>query len=168
MLGIPTETQEDIDEFVRLGRELKKQNKGFDITFSFSTFVPKPHTPFQMFGQVPKQELERRMYMLKDELRRRKFKFKFHDTRMSLLEAFLSRGNIEVSKALEYVVEHDFYLDAWDEFTDYNKWTELCSEIGIDISLMAEKSYQENDKLPWSNILTGVSDKFYQRESSAC
>lgn len=169
MIGLPYETDEDIigiaDTASKIKKAVQEVKKGsFDISVSVSHFVPKPHTPFQMFGQVPKQELERRMYMLKDELRRRKFKFKFHDTRMSLLEAFLSRGNIEVSKALEYVVEHGFYLDAWDEFTDYNKWTELCSEIGIDISLMAEKSYQEQDILPWSNILTGVNDKFYQRE----
>ena len=115
-------------------------------------------------GQVNKQELERRMYMLKDELRKRKFKFKFHDTRMSLLEAFLSRGDEEVSRALEYVVDKGFYLDAWDDFFDYNRWIEYCSEIGIDIQSKASKSYKVDELLPWSNILTGVSDKFYEKE----
>lgn len=169
MIGLPYETDEDIigiaDTASKIKKAVQEVKKGsFDISVSVSHFVPKPHTPFQRFGQVPKNELERRMYMLKDELRRRKFKFKFHDTRMSLLEAFLSRGNEDVAKALEYVVEHGFYLDAWDDFVDYNKWTELCNEIGIDISSMAEKGYQEDDILPWSNILTGVSDKFYKRE----
>lgn len=169
MIGLPYETDEDIigiaDTASKIKKAVQEVKKGsFDISVSVSHFVPKPHTPFQRFGQVAKSELERRMYMLKDELRRRKFKFKFHDTRMSLLEAFLSRGDENVSKALEYVVEHGFYLDAWDDFVDYNKWTELCNEIGIDISLMAEKGYQENDTLPWSNILTGINDRFYKKE----
>ncbi len=169
MIGLPYETDEDIigiaDTASKIKKEVQSVKKGsFDISVSISHFVPKPHTPFQRFGQVPKDELERRMYMLKDELRRRKFKFKFHDTRMSLLEAFLSRGNENVAKSLEYVVKKGFYLDAWDEFIDYNKWIELCSEIGIDISSIAEKSYQDNENLPWSNILTGVSDKFYKIE----
>ena len=154
MIGLPYETDEDIigiaDTASKIKKAVQEVKKGsFDISVSVSHFVPKPHTPFQRFGQVPKSELERRMYMLKDELRRRKFKFKFHDTRMSLLE---------------YTVEHGFYLDAWDDFVDYNKWIELCNEIGIDISEMAEKGYNENDILPWSNILTGISDKFYIKE----
>ncbi len=169
MIGLPYETDEDIigiaDTASKIKKAVQEVKKGsFDISVSVSHFVPKPHTPFQRFGQVPKSELERRMYMLKDELRRRKFKFKFHDTRMSLLEAFLSRGDENISKALEYTVEHGFYLDAWDDFVDYNKWIELCNEIGIDISEMAEKGYNENDILPWSNILTGISDKFYIKE----
>lgn len=98
MIGLPYETDEDIigiaDTASKIKKAVQEVKKGsFDISVSVSHFVPKPHTPFQRFGQVPKSELERRMYMLKDELRRRKFKFKFHDTRMSLLEAFLSRGD---------------------------------------------------------------------------
>ena len=144
MIGLPFETDDDIlgiaDTASKIKKAVQQVKKGsFEISVSVSHFVPKPHTPFQRFGQVNKQELERRMYMLKDELRKRKFKFKFHDTRMSLLEAFLSRGDEEVSRALEYVVDKGFYLDAWDDFFDYNRWIEYC-------------------------ILTGVSDKFYEKE----
>ena len=169
MIGLPFETDEDIlgiaDTASKIKKAVQQVKKGsFKISVSVSHFVPKPHTPFQRFGQVNKQELERRMYMLKDELRRRKFKFKFHDTRMSLLEAFLSRGDEEVSKSLEYVVDKGFYLDAWDDFFDYNKWIECCSEIGIDIQSKASKSYNTDELLPWNNILTGVSNKFYEKE----
>lgn len=169
MIGLPYETDEDILGIADTASKIKKavqqvKKGGFDISVSVSHFVPKPHTPFQRFGQVEKSELERRMYMLKDELRKRKFKFKFHDTRMSLLEAFLSRGDEEVSNALEYVVEQGFYLDAWDDFFDYNKWVECCNNIGIDIQAKASKGYNSEEILPWGNILTGVSDKFYERE----
>lgn len=170
MIGLPYETDEDIIGIVDTASKIKKAvhevKKGsFDISVSVSHFVPKPHTPFQRFGQVSKSELERRMYMLKDELRKRKFKFKFHDTRMSLMEAFLSRGDENVAKALEYVVEHGFYLDAWSEFIDYEEWIELCAEIGVDIPAIAEKSYMDEELLPWSNILTGISDEFYKKET---
>ncbi len=169
MIGLPFETDEDIlgiaDTASKIKRAVQAVKKGsFDISVSVSHYVPKPHTPFQRFGQVPKQELERRMYMLKDELRRRKFKFKFHDTRMSLLEAFLSRGDEQVADALEHVVNNGFYLDSWDDFFDFNSWVIHCENIGINISSKAEKGYSDDELLPWSNISTGVSDKFYQRE----
>lgn len=169
MIGLPYETDEDIIGIADIVSKIKKAvneiKKGaFDISVSVSHFVPKPHTPFQRFGQVPILELERRMYMLKDELRKRKFKFKFHDTRMSLLEAFISRGDENVAKALEYVVEHGFYLDSWDECINYNKWFDLCSEINVNINDIAQKSYKDSDKLPWHNILTGISNEFYQNE----
>ena len=169
MIGLPFETDEDIlgiaDTASKIKRTVQTVKKGsFDISVSVSHYVPKPHTPFQRFGQVPKVELERRMYMLKDELRRRKFKFKFHDTRMSQLEAFLSRGDEEVANALEHVVNNGFYLDAWDDFFDYQNWVDNCNNIGINISRKAEKGYDDNEILPWGNISTGVSDFFYKKE----
>ena len=170
MIGLPFETDEDIlgiaDVASKIRYEVKQVKKGqFDISVSVSHFVPKCHTPFQRIGQVPKKELERRMFLLKDELKLRKHKFKFHDTRMSVLEAFLSRGGDKVAKTLEHVVMNkDFYLDSWDDFFDYNAWIEAGQEVGVDIEAEASYSYADDEIMPWSNISTGVTDKFYKKE----
>lgn len=169
MIGLPFETDEDILGIADTASKIKyavKQavNINFDVSVSVSHFVPKPHTPFQRFGQVKKAELERRMYMLKDELKRRKFKFKFHDTRMSVLESFVSRGGEKTAKVLAQAVEEGFYLDSWDDFFDYNSWIELSSRIGVDIEYEASKGYEDDDILPWDNIGTGVKDRFYKKE----
>lgn len=169
MIGLPFETDDDILGIARLAIKIRKAarlvKKGsFDISISVSHFVPKPHTPFQRFGQVNKKELERRMYMLKDELKRLKLKFKFHDTRMSAMEAVLSRGGEDVSKLLEYAAHNSFYLDAWDDFFDYDKWAEACEAVGFSLVDCASKSYADDEKLPWHNIDSGVSDEFYKSE----
>ncbi|MBQ3033094.1 MAG: DUF2344 domain-containing protein, partial [Deferribacterales bacterium] len=165
MIGLPWERDEDILDIALLASKIKASvRKGFDISVSVSHFVPKPHTPFQCFGQVPRLELERRMYMLKDELKRRKFKFKFHDTRMSLLEAVMSRGSFEISKVLEYAVHNGFYLDSWSDFFDFDKWCAAFEAVGIDINACATKSYEDLDFTPWKNIHTGVSKEFYESE----
>lgn len=169
MIGLPFETDDDILGIARLAVKIRSavrliKRGSFDITVSVSHFVPKPHTPFQRFGQVNKKELERRMYMLKDELKRLKFKFKFHDTRMSAMEAVLSRGGEDVSKLLEYAAENSFYLDAWDDFFDYTRWEEACEAVGFSLVDYASKSYTADEKLPWDNIDSGVSREFYELE----
>lgn len=169
MIGLPYETDDDILGIAKLASKIRytvKQVKrgSFDISVAVSHFVPKPHTPFQRFGQVAKPELERRMYMLKDELKKLKLKFKFHDTRMSAMEAVLSRGDENISNVLEYAVNNDFYLDAWDDFFDYDKWAQACTACGVSLEIFASKSYSGCDQLPWGNIDSGVSDKFYTIE----
>lgn len=169
MIGLPFETDEDILAIAALAAKIRSEGKkikkgSFEVSVSVSHFVPKPHTPFQRFGQVRKAELERRMYMLKDELKRLKLKFKFHDTRTSAVEAVLSRGGAEVSKLLEYGANKGFYLDAWDDFFRYEDWKEACLACGFSLEDAAAKSWETEEKLPWCNIDTGVSDNFYRKE----
>lgn len=165
MIGLPLETDEDILGIATLVSKIKNAvRRGFDISVSVSHFVPKPHTPFQCFGQVSKAELERRMYMLKDELKRRKFKFKFHDIRMSVLEAVMSRGDKRLGDVLEYAVEQGFYLDSWDDFFDFDKWVSALGAFGLSPETFACKEYNNISETPWSNIRTGVSDEFYESE----
>lgn len=169
MIGLPYETDEDILGIAKLALKIRhtvKQVKkgGFDISVSVSHFVPKPHTPFQRFGQVAKPELERRMYMLKDELKKYKFKFKFHDTRMSAMESVLSRGDGNIGNVLEHAINNGFYLDAWDDFFDYDKWVQACDACGVALETFASKSYKDDEILPWGNIDSGVSEKFYRLE----
>lgn len=169
MIGFPFERDEDVLGIALLASKIRETAKsvkkgGFDVSVSVSHFVPKPHTPFQRMGQVPKGELERRMYMLKDELKRRRLKFKFHDTRMSAAEALLSRGDRRIADFLEYAVLNGFYLDAWDDFFNYDEWVKACAAVNINLEEEASKSYSDSDKLPWGNISCGISDKFYKKE----
>lgn len=165
MIGLPYETDEDILAIVKLASKIKYSvRKGFDISVSVSHFVPKPHTPFQYFGQVERLELERRMYLLKDELKRKKFKFKFHDTRVSFLEAIFSRGSKELSKVLDYAVNNNFYLDSWSDFFTLEKWEKAFSSCNINMTECATKSYESIKDMPWHNISTGVSEEFYKKE----
>lgn len=165
MIGLPLETDEDILGIAELASKIKSTVRhGFEISVSVSHFVPKPHTPFQCFGQVPKPELERRMYMLKDELKRRRFKFKFHDTRMSVMEAVMSRGDSGLGDVLEYAADNGFYLDSWDDFFDFEKWVSAFGVFGIDPEEYASRGYGGAGETPWGNIRTGVSDEFYESE----
>lgn len=165
MIGLPFEDDEDILGIAKLASKIKYTvKKGFDISVSVSHFVPKPHTPFQYYGQVPKEELERRMYLLKDELKRKKIKYKFHDTRISFLEAIFSRGDSNLSKVLEFAVNNNFYLDSWGDFFSIEKWENAFNVVGIDMNNCATKSYEKIEDMPWHNISTGVSEDFYLKE----
>ncbi len=169
MIGLPFETDEDIIGIAELSSRIKwearKITKAFDVSVSVSHFVPKPHTPFEKFGQVNKLELERRMYMLKEELKKRKLKCKFHDTRMSTVEAVLSRGSEEISDIIEdAVINKGFYLDAWGEFFDYRNWDALFLEHGQKIEDFASKSYADDEKTPWHNISVGLTSDFFNKE----
>ncbi len=171
MIGLPFETDEDIVGIAELASRIKwearKIKKSFEVSVSVSHFVPKPHTPFEKFGQVNKLELERRMYMLKEELKKRKLKCKFHDTRMSTVEAVLSRGSKDISEIIEdAVVNKGFYLDAWGEFFDYRNWEALFSEHGCEITDFASKSYEKGEKTPWHNISVGLTNEFFEKELS--
>lgn len=167
IIGLPTETKEDIDEMIKLFEKIKfltKQLKrekelkhGLDITCTLSIFVPKPFTPFQWFGQSDLSEVTERIHYLKDNIKHIKgLKINYHEQSVSEIEAVLTRGDTSLCDYVEKLYEKGCYLDAWGEHFDRFVWKETAEEIGISLSELAQKEYKTDEELLWDFIDTGL------------
>lgn len=175
MMGLPTETTEDIEGIASLAREVvdvyysipkNKRAKGLKVTVSAACFVPKPFTPFQWFGQDTVEEFHKKQMILKDKLSKasRAITYNWHDARVSLLEAVFARGDRRVGKVLLRAWQKGCRFDAWNEFFNYESWIEAFNEEGIDPAFYANRKRDFSEILPWSHLDMGVSQKFLQRE----
>ena len=167
MIGLPTETDKDIEaipEMVRKAlRTAKSHTKRFvNISVSVSPFVPKPHTAFQWCGQESVGEIRRKKEFLRGSLKN--INIKGHDERMSLLEAAFARGDERLSALLEAAWQEGSRLDGWTEAFDFALWQRAMEKTGIDASSLAAKTYGTEDALPWEIIDTGVDKKFLMNE----
>ncbi len=168
MIGLPTETQEDVESIIKMVKEAKRigkryTNRNINLTVSVAPFVPKPHTPFQWLGQMQRTELEERIkYLKKNEPRG--IKIKIHELRMSILEAALSRADETLADLIDEVTRRGAYLDGWTELFNYDLWLQAMDSTGVDIEAMATKNYTEEEALPWDVIDTGVKKEFLKRE----
>ena len=169
MLGLPTETDEDllgIAELVRMIRRLfyEKHKGGINISVSCSVFIPKPGTPFQWEPQITREEMSRRQFLLKDEIRKIKgASFHYHDRETSELEAIFARGDRALAPLIELAYKKGAMFDSWTEYFHYDIWEQAMTELGID-----RQKYlgaQPMDKaLPWEFIDIGVTRAFLLRE----
>ncbi len=164
MIGLPTETEEDVLAIADLvykvldrARELHKQ---LSINVGVSSFVPKPHTPFQWRAQDDVEELYRKVGLLKERLRSRFVSLSWHDTHMSELEAVFARGGRELGPALLRAWEMGSKFDGWDDRFDYERWMRAFAETGVDAKEIAHGSRSHADSLPWDHIDVGVSQKW--------
>ncbi|WP_347488067.1 TIGR03960 family B12-binding radical SAM protein [Desulfoscipio sp. XC116] len=171
MIGLPTETDDDIRGIANLarrvldkGRMLVRVKGRLKVTVSVSSFVPKSHTAFQWEPQNSMAELKRKQLLLRDLLRSRGLVFKWHDTRSSFLEAVLSRGDRRLAGAIEAAWRNGARFDGWSEFFDLGKWLKAFESTGIDPEGYAYRRYQYDDVLPWDHIGAGVSKKYLVRE----
>lgn len=175
MMGLPTETAEDIEGIANLAREVvnvyystpkEKRAKGLKVTVSASCFVPKPFTPFQWFGQDTVEEFHNKQMLLKDKLRSasKAITYNWHDARTSLLEAVFARGDRRVGKVLLRAWHKGCRFDAWNEFFNYDAWMQAFEEENIDPAFYANRKRDFSEVLPWSHIDMGISQKFLQRE----
>jgi radical SAM family uncharacterized protein/radical SAM-linked protein len=169
MTGLPTETNADIEAIpgmVRHAIAISKKLTGRHATISVgvSSFVPKPHTPFQWFGQNSLELLTEKNRYLKKALLKRGVKFKGHDEQMSLLEAAFARGDEGLAGLIEAAWEEGCRLDAWTEAFDFEKWQRAMRKTGIDAAGVAMKEYDRDAVLPWDNIRTGVTKEYLRRE----
>jgi radical SAM family uncharacterized protein/radical SAM-linked protein len=169
MIGLPTETQDDLDGIIRLcnnvlalGKRATKRNVQINVTVS--TFVPKPHTPFQWFGQTPIEEIRAKQAYLEKGLRRRGITLKPHNPEMSLLEAAFARGDGSLGKVIEKAVQSGCRFDGWTECFDFGKWTEAFHSCGLELASFAQRQYGLDDPLPWDFIETGVTADFLKGE----
>jgi len=167
MIGLPTETDHDLTAIVKLVRQLKKlcgTGKGRqDITVSVSTFVPKSHTPFQWCSQVPLEESQEKIFILKNELKVRGIRFKWQNPKMSLLEGLWARGDRSLSRLLVAAHEMSCRFDAWSDHFNFARWQAAIGASGVDIDLYT-RSRAVSEPLPWDHIASGVSSNFLKIE----
>lgn len=173
MVGLPTETDDDILGIKDLGYKVKDmffnqpkdERKGnLKITLSASCFVPKPFTPFQWVSQDSIDEFNRKIYLLKDSIKDRKITFNYHDPKLSYLEAVLARGDRRLCKTLIRAWEKGCKFDGWSEKFDYDIWMEAFSETEIEGDFYALRERRIDEVLPWDFIDSGVSKKYLIRE----
>jgi radical SAM family uncharacterized protein/radical SAM-linked protein len=177
MMGLPTETTEDVSDIAELGRKVRelgknKFNKSVKVTCSASYFVPKPHTPFQWCKQEELESIKAKQRMLKDLGRRYRIDVKVHHAETSLLEGIISRGDRRLCNVIERAWRMGCRFDGWTEHFRFDKWMEALDAEGIDIDLyLQEFPVREFDKpgaplvqLPWDHIDTLVKREFNARE----
>ncbi len=172
MLGLPTETDEDILGIADMAHKIidvyEKVHEGRrarrpEITVSVSTFVPKPFTPFQWCAQISKEEIIRRQNLLKKALNR-KINFSWHDPETSIIEAALSRGDRRVGRVIYNVWKNGGRFDAWEEYMNYDRWIAAFREEGLDITFYTERERDLDEVLPWDHVSVGVTKNFLKKE----
>lgn len=166
MIGLPGETDEDVDGIADLAYEVSAQKggRGGNVTVSVSSFVPKPHTPFQWEAMAPPEELRRKHERILDRARGRRVRFKFHHVERSHIEGVLSRGDRRVAEAVERAWRLGAQLDAWDEQFRHDLWLQAFADRGIDPARHANRRWPEDAWLPWDHIDAGVTKAFLLRE----
>ena len=172
MLGLPTETDEDIVEIARIADHVvhtwresaPDKRRGVSVTVSTSWFVPKPHTAFQWEAQITKEEYERRVQLLRDNIKAKAVSYKWHDSDTSFLEAVLSRGDRRIGRVLEAAWRRGAKMDAWQDYYNLDLWMAAFEDCGLDPAFYANRVRPGDEILPWSMISSGVSQKFLWRE----
>lgn len=176
MLGLPTETDEDIVGIADMaGRILhcwrenaKNKNRGVKITVSTSCFIPKPHSPFQWEGQITKEEYLRRVNLLRASINSRNVVYNWHDADTSVVEAVLSRGDRRLGPVLEEVWRNGGRLEAWTDYFSFERWMNAMDKHGLSVSFYAERERSVDEILPWDMIDVGVRKDHLKREREKC
>lgn len=168
MVGLPTETLEDVEGIVRLVEKVRSAGKKASgkkplIRISVSTFVPKPHTPFQWTAQENEPGLNAKHEILKG-LHHKGTKLSWQDPKLSLLEAALSRGDRRIGRVIYHAWELGCKFDAWTEHFNYEKWLRAFTAAGLEPGFYAHRERSPDEVLPWSHIDTGVTDAFLKQE----
>ena len=178
MLGLPTETEEDMKAIPELANKIaalyydivpkEKRNGKCQITISTSFFVPKPFTPFQWAGMFPPQNYLDRAHLVNDtvreQLNHKSIKYNWHEADMTLLEGVLSRGDRRVGQALLKVYEKGGIFDAWSEYFDYQRWVDAFEECGVDMDFYTLRERDIDEIFPWDFVDVGVTKQFLKRE----
>lgn len=176
MLGLPTETDEDVLAINDLAMKVlalfkpyaTNKAKGVHITVSTSCFVPKPHSPFQWEAQVSMEEYRRRVNLLRDHMRAKSISYNWHDADTSLIEAVLSRGDRRVGAVIEEVWRQGGKLDSWTEYFSFGRWMSAFEKCGLDPKFYACRERSLDETLPWSRVNIGVKPEFLWREREMC
>lgn len=166
MIGLPTETDEDLDGIVSLiGRimSMRGTRGRFRLAVTISPFVPKPHTPFQWEDQIGLEEIERRERYLAQRVRNRKVDLSLREPRVSVLEGILARGGREVWPVVKDAWRRGCRFDSWRDRLDFDLWEKAVEEAGLTVESLLEGS-DPGAALPWSAFDPGISTKFLLRE----
>jgi radical SAM family uncharacterized protein len=169
MLGLPSETMEDIEAIVELVAKIRASGKGTkggmpQVRISLSTFIPKPHTPFQWVAQDDSKQLNAKHEVLKAGLRRKGSRISWRDPEVSLLEAALSRGDRRIGQVIYDAWKAGSTFDAWDERFNYQNWLDAFKKSGLEPEFYAQRERPLEENLPWAHIDPGVTPEFLKRE----
>ena len=169
MVGLPTETLEDVEGIARLVEKVRATGKKASgkkplIRVSVSTFVPKPHTPFQWTAQENGAGLAAKHEVLRRGLHQKGTKLSWEDPKISLLEAALSRGDRRMGRVIHRAWELGCRFDAWTEHFNYESWLRAFAEAGLEPGFYAHRERSLDEVLPWSHIDAGITDAFLKRE----
>ena len=179
MLGLPTETEEDIRGIAELSNKIaatyfetvpKERRAGgrVQIVASTSFFVPKPFTPFQWAPQCTKEEFLDKAYLtrtaISEQLNQKSIKYNWHEADASLMEGVLARGDRKLCKVIRKVYEKGGFYDAWGEYYDNDRWLESMEECGLSVSLYTHRERPLDEIFPWDFIDCGVTKEFLKRE----
>ena len=177
MLGLPTETEEDMRAIPELANDIAvryyeipkdRRNGKCQITISTSFFVPKPFTPFQWASMHDPEDYIGRAKIVneavKEQLNRKSIKYNWHEADVTVLEGVLARGDRRVGQVLRRVYEKGGIFDAWSEFFDYQRWLDAFAECGVDMDFYTKRERPLDELFPWDFIDAGVSKEFLKRE----
>jgi len=170
MIGLPTETDEDLDGIADIARRImeihKNSGKGgrFNVTVSVSNFVPKAHTPFQWAKQDTTEEFTRKHNYLHEKLRIKGVTFNYHDDAVSTLEAIFARGDRRLSKLLLEANRLGCKLDGWSDHFRLEKWHQAIENAGVDVAFYTTRGREYDEVLPWDIIDSSITKKFLLSE----
>ncbi len=173
MIGLPTETEEDLDGIAQIAKNILaineeiygRKNSRFNVTISVSNFVPKPHTPFQWVAQNTAEDFNTKHNYISNILPKRNVKYQYHDSFESVLEGIFARGDRRVADLLETAWRKGCLFDGWSEHLNKSAWRESMEETGITASEYCHRVRDYTEELPWDMIDSRISKKFLISES---
>ena len=165
MIGHPTETLEDVQAIADLSKQVLAVGKEIigrraKVHTSVSTFVPKPHTPFQWVGVAPIDEIQDKLDLLQSEIRGKGLKLNWNDPQETHFEAWLSRGDRRLASVIQHAWENGARFDAWQEHFDFDIWLEAFASTGVDPGFYTTRARDTDEAFPWDHINTGVKKSF--------
>ncbi len=176
MLGLPTETEEDILGIAELANQVlhtwrlyaKNKNRGVRITVSTSCFVPKPHSPFQWEKQNTMDEYIAKVNLLRDSIKAKNVVYNWHDPQTSYIEATLSRGDRRMGKVIENVWRSGGRLEAWTDYFSFDRWMQAFDDAGVDPTFYAHRERSKDEVMPWDVVDVGVRKEHLWHEKEQC
>ncbi|MBR5270700.1 MAG: TIGR03960 family B12-binding radical SAM protein [Clostridia bacterium] len=174
MIGLPTETKEDVEGIADLAQKVldqyfaipkEERAKNINITVSTSSFVPKPFTAFQWEPQDSREMLIEKQNVLKSAIKSKRIRYNWHDNKTSYLEGVFARGDRRLCSVILKAVEKGCKFDGWGEHFNFDLWMEAFDEVGIDPDFYNARHRDYNEILPWEHIDVGVTKEFFMRES---
>ena len=168
MIGLPTEEDDDVRGIVETGERMLKIGRGLvggkaEVTVSCSSHVPKPHTPFQWCGQDSLAEIQRKQRILRETVRERALRLKYHDSGVSWVEGILARGDRRLADVIETVWRRGARFDGWEEIFDVERWRAVLDEHGVDVAAYLG-TRPVTARLPWDHLDVGLEDGFLLQE----
>ncbi|HRU96157.1 MAG TPA: TIGR03960 family B12-binding radical SAM protein [Ruminococcus sp.] len=174
MMGLPTETDEDIVGIADLAQRIvdlfysiedRPKGRGVQVSVSCATFVPKPFTPFQFEPQDTREMIEHKQKLLLDSVKTKKVKVSYHDPNVSMLEVILAKGDRRLCQSIYTAWKKGCKFDSWEEHYKFDKWLEAFAECGIDPSFYANRRFEYDEILPWDHLDYYVTKEFLIREN---